>query len=360
MGRSAGHECWERPPRRKGRTTSTCARPSVVRAKPPPPRCMLQKSHMIEGGGCTTCDSHLGLGLGGAWRHRQASPAGASVQAFGSDSGRVGGVGRGECRILKRWACASPTCLPRGGGKAKASSKPSRGKARGKANALAGEDWEAYTDFLWKEPSASPQMYAIVVLTSMLCVRVTHACRLKGKDIDCKRLRVWIGPFKRAGGVWKPMSPKLRDFIRLRKAGKLRKQMERNWGRSGTRTVGGPAPRARVHTREREGTGGGERGVPESTLAPATPTVHLHASAALLVPHARARNAVHAPASNCRRLRSRPSRGPPGSRRAARGVGRPSLLVHTGASCSLRTASAPCLSRPSCFLRHCTLPSVGP
>ena len=47
-----------------------------------------------------------------------------------------------------------------------------------------------------------------------LCVRVTQVCQLKVEDIDLRQRRVWLRPFKRHRGLWKPLVPSLVTAIK--------------------------------------------------------------------------------------------------------------------------------------------------
>lgn len=56
---------------------------------------------------------------------------------------------------------------------------------------------------------APRKYYYILVLIEALCVRVTQVCQLKVEDVDLRGRRVWLKPFKRHKGVWKPLLPSI-------------------------------------------------------------------------------------------------------------------------------------------------------
>lgn len=56
---------------------------------------------------------------------------------------------------------------------------------------------------------APRKYYYILVLIEALCFRVTQVCQLKVEDVDLRGRRVWLKPFKRHKGVWKPLLPSI-------------------------------------------------------------------------------------------------------------------------------------------------------
>jgi integrase len=81
------------------------------------------------------------------------------------------------------------------------------GKRLGQAHALPGKGWERWVEHFGKK--APRKYFYILVLIEALCVRVTQVCQLKVEDIDLRGRRVWLKPFKRHRGVWKPLVPSI-------------------------------------------------------------------------------------------------------------------------------------------------------
>lgn len=85
-------------------------------------------------------------------------------------------------------------------------------KRLGRAHALPGQCWAKWTKYFYK--NAPRKYYYILVLIEALCVRVTQICQLTVADVDLRRRRVWLKPFKRHRGVWKPLLPSVVETIR--------------------------------------------------------------------------------------------------------------------------------------------------
>lgn len=80
-------------------------------------------------------------------------------------------------------------------------------KRLGRAHALPGKCWLLWLKYFRQK--APRKYYYILVLIEALCVRVTQVCQLKVEDVDLRGRRVWLKPFKRHKGVWKPLLPSI-------------------------------------------------------------------------------------------------------------------------------------------------------
>ena len=64
----------------------------------------------------------------------------------------------------------------------------------------------------------TPAIWAILKLTSLLCLRVSQAARLVGRDFDLANKRVWVKEFKGAPAVRKPLFDPALAFVAYWKA----------------------------------------------------------------------------------------------------------------------------------------------
>ena len=87
----------------------------------------------------------------------------------------------------------------------------STSKKLGKANSLLGECWKDWLAFV--KQHSGPTMYLVLYLTQGLCLRITQAAQLKNEDVDLKRSRVWVAPFKKHTGVFKPIPASVKKTL---------------------------------------------------------------------------------------------------------------------------------------------------
>lgn len=101
----------------------------------------------------------------------------------------------------------------------------------GKASALAGPLWEMWLQHvLAKGPT---WLYVALMLTHVLCCRITEVLKLRKRDINFKRGTVFVGPLKKGPPVTKHVMKaamaKLR-LLRERGVGKMRMKQKGMWG----------------------------------------------------------------------------------------------------------------------------------
>ena len=105
---------------------------------------------------------------------------------------------------------------------------------RGRANALLGL-WDAFLVFLKGHPQIPLNVYAAMMLSSKLCLRIGQIMNLRAMDFDFKRKRVYIAPWKKHLGFYKPMLKPTIEFMRTWRGGKIKKTITRPCGKC-TRT----------------------------------------------------------------------------------------------------------------------------
>ena len=72
--------------------------------------------------------------------------------------------------------------------------------------------------------------FAALYLTQSLCLRITQVLRLKAEDFDFKTGKVWVGPFKRKAGTWKPLLQRVCNTVagwRLQSKKKKKKKKQK-------------------------------------------------------------------------------------------------------------------------------------
>ena len=80
------------------------------------------------------------------------------------------------------------------------------------ASALPGRQWNLWLRHILAE--CGPTLYVLVLLTQILCLRVTQAARLRGADFHWGPRRVWVGKFKRHRGVHKPLTKEAKKTLK--------------------------------------------------------------------------------------------------------------------------------------------------
>ena len=78
-------------------------------------------------------------------------------------------------------------------------------KKIGKANPLHGQRWPCWLRHVAE--TCGGKYHLALWLTQCFCIRITQALMLRVTDIQVKRARVWVGPFKGHEGAWKPIVP---------------------------------------------------------------------------------------------------------------------------------------------------------
>ena len=101
---------------------------------------------------------------------------------------------------------------------------------RGRANALLGL-WDAFLVFLKGHPQIPLNVYAAMMLSSKLCLRIGQIMNLRAMDFDFKRKRVYIAPWKKHLGFYKPMLKPTIEFMRTWRGGKIKKTITRPCGK---------------------------------------------------------------------------------------------------------------------------------
>ena len=88
----------------------------------------------------------------------------------------------------------------------------------GRANSLLGSRWSDWLKYM--QQHAGGKYYVLLFLTNALCLRITQAARLEGKDFNMKHKKVWISAFKKHPGVYKPLLPSvLKTLKAIKKTG---------------------------------------------------------------------------------------------------------------------------------------------
>ena len=102
----------------------------------------------------------------------------------------------------------------------------------GKANPLAGPLWELWVRHVLN--TGPTWVYVALLLTHILCCRITEILKLRLGDFNFKRGTVFVGPLKKGPGmtkhVMKAAMGKLRQ-LRDRGVGKMRERNKGMWGK---------------------------------------------------------------------------------------------------------------------------------
>ena len=102
----------------------------------------------------------------------------------------------------------------------------------GKAHALPGALWERWLQHVLA--TGPTWLYVALLLTHMVCCRITEILKLKRRDIDFKRGTVFVGPLKRGPAITKHVMKAAMTKLRsLRDKGitKIRPRNKGMWGR---------------------------------------------------------------------------------------------------------------------------------
>ena len=92
--------------------------------------------------------------------------------------------------------------------------KKARPKSRrGKASCMPGQLWPMWLAHVHKKGTC--WLHACLVLTHVLCLRVTEALRLRASDFNWKNRTVWIAPLKGQCAVRKPLLSALLPVLAL-------------------------------------------------------------------------------------------------------------------------------------------------
>jgi integrase len=81
----------------------------------------------------------------------------------------------------------------------------------GKANSLLGDCWKEWLSYV--RENAGLHVYLVLYITQALCLRITQAAQLQSKDFDFRRNRVWIAPFKKHVGAFKPLPSSVKKHL---------------------------------------------------------------------------------------------------------------------------------------------------
>ncbi len=102
------------------------------------------------------------------------------------------------------------------------------------AHALGGPgEWEQWLLFLKAHPRISLEIWAIIALTNMQCLRVRKACRLAGADFNFGKQEVKIDKFKSKKATTAPILPPFSRFLAAWRAGRNKKTFKKAAGARG-------------------------------------------------------------------------------------------------------------------------------
>lgn len=103
-------------------------------------------------------------------------------------------------------------------------------KTLGKAAALPGQLWSLWLLHVLKEGSC--WLYVALLLTHVLCLRITECLRLQSRDFSFKTNSVLVGPLKKQAAVRKPLLPEVKQVLKfLKEKGITRKRTTRKGAR---------------------------------------------------------------------------------------------------------------------------------
>ena len=83
---------------------------------------------------------------------------------------------------------------------------------RGKASCMSGQLWPMWLVHVHKHGTC--WLHACLILTHILCLRVTEALKLRASDFNWKNKTVWIGPLKKQRAVRKPLLSALHPLLK--------------------------------------------------------------------------------------------------------------------------------------------------
>ena len=110
--------------------------------------------------------------------------------------------------------------------------KPKKKNSRklGKAATLPGRLWAAWVQHVLCEGRC--WLYMALVLSHVLCLRITECLKLRAEDFSFKASTVYIGPLKRQEGMRKPLVPEIKTMLlKFKRTGVSRKRTENKGSR---------------------------------------------------------------------------------------------------------------------------------
>ena len=109
--------------------------------------------------------------------------------------------------------------------------KKKKGKKLGKAATLPGRLWNSWVQHVLTKGRC--WLYVALVLSHILCLRITECLLLRAEDFSFEASTVNVGPLKRQEATQKPMLPEIKAMLRKFKQKGVTKRRTENKGSRG-------------------------------------------------------------------------------------------------------------------------------